>query len=475
MTIRRCSDTGNRPVTFSITFLGATEQVTGSLYQINAGDHVVLLECGMIQGRGEDEARNHKAFPLDPKAVDAVVLSHAHIDHSGRIPLLVRQGFGGNIYTQHATVELCEIMLPDSGFLHERDAEWQNKKRRQRGESYVMPLYTKADAEACLSRFRGVDYDHEQEVVPGLSVRFLDAGHILGAAVVELTYRDGSGERRLVFSGDLGTRDSPVMRPPAIVNEADYVVLESTYGDRLHRNLADTLAEFRQVIKAAREEGGNILIPSFAVGRTQDLLYLFSKHWQEWGLNHWNIFLDSPMAIQATEVYAKNRDLYDARFFETDTFRPRLPNLRMTRSPEESMSINRETAGAIIIAASGMCTGGRIRHHLKNNIGRAENHVVIVGFQAAGTLGRRLVDGAKTVTLWGDEYAVKARVHTIGGLSAHADQKDLLDWYSNFRSRPPVYLVHGETAAQEALALKLRHQNKAVVSIAKFGQRVELH
>ncbi len=461
-------------MTFSITFLGATEQVTGSLYQINAGDHVVLLECGMFQGRSEDEARNYKALPVDPAAVDAVLLSHAHIDHSGRIPLLVRQGFNGNIYTQHATVALCEIMLPDSGFLHERDAEWQNKKRRQRGESHITPLYTKADAEACLTRFRGVDYDHELEIVPGLSVRFLDAGHILGAAVVELIYRDGGRERRLVFSGDLGTRDSPVMRPPATVSEADCVVLESTYGDRLHRNLVETLAEFRQVIAAAREEGGNVLIPSFAVGRTQDLLYLFSKHWDEWGLRHWTIYLDSPMAIQATEVYAKHRDLYDAKFFETDTFRPRLPNLRMTRSPEESMAINRETSGAIIIAGSGMCTGGRIRHHLKNNLGRPESHVVIVGFQAAGTLGRRLVDGAKTVTMWGDEYAVRAHVHTIGGLSAHGDQKDLLDWYSSFRNRPPVYLVHGEPAAQEALALKLRDHNKAAVSIAKLGQRVDL-
>jgi metallo-beta-lactamase family protein len=461
-------------VTFSITFLGATEQVTGSLYQINAGEHIVLLECGMIQGRSEDEARNHKPFPVDPAAIDAVVLSHAHIDHSGRIPLLVRQGFSGNIYTQHATVALCEIMLPDSGFLHERDAEWQNKKRRKRGESYIKPLYTRADAEACLKRFRGVDYDHALEIVPGLSVRFRDAGHILGASIVELIYRDDAGEQKLVFSGDLGTRDSPVMRPPTEVHEADCVVLESTYGDRLHRNLAETLAEFKQVITEAREARGNILIPSFAVGRTQDLLYLFSKYWREWGLNHWTIYLDSPMAIQATEVYAKHRDLYDAKFFEDDTFRPRLPNLRMTRTPEESMAINQETSGAIIIAGSGMCTGGRIRHHLKNNLGRPQNHVVIVGFQAAGTLGRRLVDGADTVKIWGEEYAVRAQVHTIGGLSAHGDQKDLLDWYSAFRNSPPVYLVHGEPAAQEALALKLRDQNTAAVTIAKHGQRVEL-
>jgi metallo-beta-lactamase family protein len=310
--------------------------------------------------------------------------------------------------------------------------------------------------------------------VPGLSVRFRNAGHILGSAIVDLTYTRNGESRKLVFSGDLGYRDAPVMEPPSKVRTADIVMMESTYGDRLHRPYDETISELADVFSKARAAGGNILIPAFAVGRTQDLLYLLTKHCDEWCLRDWKVFLDSPMAIQATEVYSRHQDLYDAKFFESGTYQPKLPNFYMTRSTEESMVINRVESGAIIIAGSGMCSGGRIRHHLKNNIWRPDCHVVIVGFQAYGTLGRRLVDGAEEIRLWGDTYRVRSEIHTIGGLSAHGDQADLLDWYGSFDHGPPVYLVHGEPKAQVSLAAKLGEQYRVQASIAGYGQKIEI-
>lgn len=459
-------------MTFDVTFFGATEQVTGSLYLIRAGAHRVLLECGLVQGSREDEACNREPFPVPPDRLDAVVLSHAHIDHSGRVPLLVKQGYRGPVYTQHATRALCRIMLPDSGYLNEKDAEWENRKRRNK--AIVEPLYTRADAEVCLDQFHGVDYDEAREILPGLGIRFVDAGHILGSAIVEVSYSDGGTTRKLVFSGDLGYRDAPVMAPPTRLGSADLVMMESTYGDRLHRPYDETLAELGSVFEKARATGGNVLIPAFAVGRTQDLLFLMTKHCDEWGLQDWNIFLDSPMAIEATEVYSNHRDLYDVRFFEPDTHRPKLPHFYTTRSTEESMVINRIESGAIIIAGSGMCTGGRIQHHLKNNIWRPDCHVVIVGFQAYGTLGRRLVDGADEIRLWGDTYRVRSSIHTIGGLSAHGDRADLLDWYGGFENRPPLYLVHGEPKAQAALSAEMRRCYHSEVSIARHGQKADI-
>jgi metallo-beta-lactamase family protein len=457
---------------FELTFFGATERVTGSLYLIRAGSHTVLLECGLVQGSREDEARNRDSFPIPPDQIDAVVLSHAHIDHSGRVPLLAKRGFQGPVFAQHATVALCGIMLPDSGYLNEKDAEWENRKRRD--GSHVTPLYTRADAEACLSQFRGVDYDEDRKIAQGLSVRFRDAGHILGSAIVELTYTEGGESRKLVFSGDLGYREAPVMDPPEKIRSADVVMMESTYGDRLHRPYDETLTELCKVLEKAKSTSGNVLIPAFAVGRTQDLLFLLSKHSDEWGLRNWNVFLDSPMAIEATQIYSDHQDLYDVKFFEPDSHRPRLPKFYTTRTTEESMVINRIESGAIIIAGSGMCSGGRIRHHLKNNIWRPESHVVIVGFQAYGTLGRRLVDGADEIRLWGDTYKVRSGIHTIGGLSAHGDQADLLDWYGAFENRPPLFLVHGEHESQAALAAAVRKRYQSAVSIASYGQEIDI-
>jgi metallo-beta-lactamase family protein len=459
-------------MSFDVQFFGAAGEVTGSMYLLRAGTHNVLLECGQIQGSRKDELRNRRRFPLAVSKIDAVVLSHAHIDHSGRVPLLVRRGYAGPVYAQEATRALCGIMLPDSGYLNEKDAEWENRKRERKGLSPVKPLYTRVDAEESLKSFKSIPYGEVQEILPGLSLRYHDAGHILGSCIVELTHASGGRSRTLVFSGDLGHRDAPVMEPPARLTQADLVIMESTYGDRLHRPFDETIVELAELFAQARAGKGNILIPAFTVGRTQDLLYLMERHFDDWHLGDWQIFLDSPMAIDATAVYAKYQHLYGAKLFAPGATTPDLPNFHATMSTEESMSINRIRSGAIIIAGSGMCSGGRIHHHLKNNLWRPECHLVIVGYQANGTLGRRLVDGVPTVKLWGEKIVVKAQIHTIGGLSAHADQADLIDWYGHFAHRPPVYLVHGEPPAQQALAAELRSRLQAPVSVAEYGTRV---
>jgi metallo-beta-lactamase family protein len=459
---------------FDLQFLGATGEVTGSLYLLRTDTHTVLLECGLIQGAAEHEKRNRDPFPFSTGEIDAVVLSHAHIDHSGRVPLLVKRGYDGPVFVQNATKALCEIMLPDSGHLNERDAEWENRKRRRKGQNLVKPLYTLEDAERSLEQFRGVAYGETVEIVHGLALRFHDAGHILGSSIVELTYSGSRGSRTLVFSGDLGYRDAPVMNKPERIGHADTVMLESTYGDRLHRPITETLEELADVFEMARAAQGNILIPAFTVGRTQDLLYLMAEHYDRWKLDNWQIYLDSPMAIEATKTYSQFRKLYGAELFTPGSSRPDLPNLHITRTPEESMGINDIESGAIIIAGSGMCSGGRILHHLKNNVWRPECHLVIVGFQAYGTLGRRLLEGADTVRLFGDEYRVRIRTHTIGGLSAHADQADLISWYGGFHNKPPVYLVHGESGAQKVLAATMRDKLRAPVSIAERSQIISI-
>ncbi|MDH3351106.1 MAG: MBL fold metallo-hydrolase [Gammaproteobacteria bacterium] len=461
-------------MSLQLQFFGASGEVTGSLYVLRTGTHTVLLECGLVQGGADNEKRNWDDFPVAVEQIDAVVLSHAHIDHSGRVPRLVRQGYTGPIYAHEATKALCAIMLPDSGHLNEKDAEWQNKKNRGTGQALIQPLYTREDGEKCVEQFEAASYGEKVSIGAGLTLRYHDAGHILGSTIVELTCAEDGANRTLVFSGDLGYRDAPIMNEAARLTNADAVLLESTYGDRLHRSFAETIDELTGVFETARAAQGNILIPAFTVGRTQDLLYLMAEHYAEWNLDDWHIFLDSPMGIDATEVYSTYRDLYRAKLFARDTALPDLPNFHQTRTKEESMAINEIESGAIIIAGSGMCSGGRILHHLKNNIWRPQCHLIIVGFQAYGTLGRRLVDGAETVKLWGDDYRVRIRVHTIGGLSAHADQADLMAWYSAFENRPPVYLVHGESKAQEVLARKMRTDLDAPVTIAEREQKIKI-
>ncbi|HTL14977.1 MAG TPA: MBL fold metallo-hydrolase, partial [Thermomonas sp.] len=437
-----------------------------------AGGHRILLDCGMQQGSQEMEAANAEPFPFDPAGIDALVLSHAHIDHVGRLPLLVRRGFRGPVWTQRATAELLPVMLMDAASLAEGDAERRNR-RRAPGAPAVAPLYTREDVTAALGNLRMLPYDTREAILPGVEVALRDAGHILGAAIVEL-WADG---RKLVYSGDLGPRGTPILRDPAPVREADLLVMESTYGDRDHRERADTIRELGGILEDAWRDGGNVLIPAFAVGRSQELLYWFARHWDDWGLARWRIFLDSPMAGKVVKVYGNHHDLFDeqARAVWRDKPDPfHLPNLRITESVDESMAINRIGRGGIIVAGSGMANGGRILHHFKHNIGRRGTHVVFVGYQAAGTLGRRLVDGARWVRIHGRDYRVGAKVHTVGGLSAHADQRGLLEWYGHFEPKPRVALVHGEDKAREALAGEIGERHGIRADLVRAGDVLEV-
>lgn len=464
-------------MTINIQFFGAAGEVTGSCHMITVGKQRLLLDCGLIQGSHKDEDRNRAPFPFDPANIDAVVLSHAHIDHSGRLPLLVKRGFRGPVFTHRACRDLCGVMLKDAGYLSERDAEWENRKRERKGLKHIEALFTVEDARVSLGHFKGLTYGKKQEILPGVTLRLSDAGHILGSSIIELWLDDGDKTRKLVFSGDLGRFDMPVLEDPAIIRHADRVIMESTYGDRLHRSWEDSIREFHGVLDNATSGKGNILIPAFAVGRTQEILYLMAQNYEAWNLDRWLIFLDSPMAIEATRVFTENTDLFDAdatELWRKNNKTPLLPNLQISRAPEQSMAINKIRRGAIIIAGSGMCTGGRIRHHLKHNIWRRECQLVITGFQARGTTGRALVDGTRYIRLWGEEIRVAASVHTIGGLSAHADQKELKSWYANFDDRPPVSLVHGEERAISSLADCLRREFSAPVHTARPGELLEL-
>ncbi|HEY5665513.1 MAG TPA: MBL fold metallo-hydrolase [Gammaproteobacteria bacterium] len=457
-----------------IQFLGATGRVTGSCYLIRVGGKRILLECGLVQGSNEEEEENRASFPFDPAAIDAVVLSHAHIDHSGRLPLLMKQGFTGPIYTHHASRALCTIMLRDSGYLHEKDALWANRKRRRQGLPLLAPLYTQDDGEAVMHQFHGLAYGAKTEILPGFSIRLRNAGHILGSAIVEAWIAEGGVERKLVFSGDLGFVDAPVMPDPETVAKADLVLLESTYGDRQHRSVEATLEELEAVFAHRANSSGNIIIPAFAVGRTQDLLYLMAEHFDQWRIGNYQVFLDSPMAIEATTTYSQYRHLFDTELFRPGKPDTRLRNLTLSRTSQDSMAINEIDSGAIIIAGSGMCSGGRVMHHLKHNLWKYDCQVIIVGYQAHGTLGRRLVDGADQVRIMGEEIRVNARIHTVGGLSAHADQSGLVDWYRQFEGAPPVCLVHGEPDAQAELAGAIRTATQAQVRIPKRGETIDL-
>lgn len=460
-----------------LKFLGAAQMVTGSCYLLTVGRYRVLVDCGLIQGSDREEQRNREPFPFEPSELDAVILTHAHLDHSGRLPLLVKSGFKGPIYTHRATRDLCRIMLRDAAYLNEKDAEWDNRKRQRKHLPLVEPLYDQQDATRAVRRIRAVDYDEERTILPGIRFRLRDAGHILGSAIVELWVEAEGHERKLVFSGDLGHHGAPILRDPATIQDADLVLMESTYGNRMHRDWNATWEELGEVLHEARRSGGNILIPSFAVGRTQELLYGFLQHFDAWDIGRWEVFLDSPMAIAATEVYTAHPKLYDAdaRLAHQANGNPfRLPNLHLSQTAKQSMAINRIQSGAMIIAGSGMCTGGRIRHHLKHNIWRSNCHVIFVGFQARGTLGRALVDGAQEISLWGERMRVAATIHTIGGFSAHADQGGLLDWYGHFRNRPKLALVHGEPEAQDTLRQRVSEQFQTEPLVPSLGTEIDL-
>lgn len=464
-----------------LTFLGAIQQVTGSCYLLESREGSrVLLECGMRQGRREEEEANEQPFPFDPASIHAVVLSHAHLDHSGLLPRLVASGFRGPIFATQATSELIELMLLDSAHIQEHDAEWENKWRARLGKPEVKPLYNTVDTERALKRRQPLPYGQAHEVAPGISLTFHNAGHILGSAIVELEIHDHHLTRRLVFSGDLGNTCSPLMQDPTFLDRADVVLMESTYGDRDHRCSEETIDELAGILQQAHRDGGNVLIPSFAVGRTQDLLYYLGRFYHEGRLPQQAVFLDSPMAIRANQIYSRFHDQFDEhdraliQQHGDGDLRKWLPPLRITASPEDSMAINRIKSGAIIIAGSGMCTGGRIVHHFKHNLWRSECHLVFPGFQAAGTLGRNIVDGAPTVRVLHQRIAVKAKIHTLGGFSAHAGQSQLIDWVSHFDHHPELYLVHGELEKMKVLQSELKRRLNWDANIPEPGEQIAI-
>ncbi|WP_455234589.1 MBL fold metallo-hydrolase RNA specificity domain-containing protein [Thiogranum longum] len=464
----------------TLTFFGATQQVTGSCYLIQTASGRILLECGMVQGENTRDKEKQKMFPFYPSTVDAVILSHAHLDHSGLLPQLVADGFSGPIYVTDPTYDLLDLMLKDSANLYFQDLEWTNRHRLRSGKEPLEPQYTMDDVEHVLELRHSIDYGVLQEVIPGIELRYHDAGHIIGSAIVELDIRDGGKTRKLVFSGDLGNSYSPLMRDPDVLEKADILLLESTYGDRDHRPLKETLEEFRQALQTATEKGGNVLIPAFAVGRTQDLIYHLGQLYHDGALSQQSVFIDSPMAISASRIYERHTHLFNQdnpafRKVIDEGWDKWLPILRYTASPSESMALNQITGGAVIIAGSGMCTGGRICHHFKHNLWRSNAQVIIAGFQARGTLGRKLVDGATMVNVLGNEIAVKATIHTIGGFSAHAGQSQLLAWAEKFaHPRPRLFLIHGEIDKMLALQKRFVSDHDWDAYIPSLGELVHL-
>jgi metallo-beta-lactamase family protein len=456
-----------------LEFYGAATEVTGSCHILHVGGRRVLLDCGLIQGSRRDEERNRDPFPFDAAKIDAVILSHAHLDHCGRLPLLVKRGFRGPVFAHEASCELTAILLADAAHLAERDAEYRSRKTGKR----IKPLYTLAEGEQVMHQLKGKRYRQHFDVVPGVRARFRDAGHILGSCVVEVWVKEGETERKIVFSGDLGQYDTPILRDPDPVDSADIVLMESTYGGRRHRDREKTIEELGEIFTAARSRKGNILIPAFSIGRSQEIMYQLGKHFEEWNLRRFRIFLDSPMAIEASKVYWDYPHLYDeeaTRLRRENGGMPLLPNLTLSRATDDSMAINRIRSGAIVIAGSGMCNGGRIVHHLKYNLDRDETQVLITGYQARGSLGRRLVNGEDCVRIHGQTIRVRAAIHTVGGLSAHGDQDDLARWYEQIADRPPVYLVHGEADAQQAFARYLHGRCSAHVEVPSPGDVIDL-
>ena len=463
----------------TITFYGAAQEVTGSCHLLEApGLGRILLDCGMHQGGDAVERIQDEQFAFDPASIDAVVLSHAHLDHSGMLPRLCKEGFSGPIYCTRATADLLEIMLKDSVGLYLRDLERTNLRNSRRGKPLLEPIYTQDDVETVLTLCQGHRYTESISLGEGGSLCFYDAGHILGSAIVEICLQDKGREKRLVFSGDLGKADSVLMNVPARPGKADVLLVESTYGDRDHRGEADTVVQLRDILRDTWRAGGTVMIPAFAVGRTQDILFHLGCLYHAGELDHWEVFLDSPMAIAVTRVYdrwLKLLDGEDVRHLSDEhknSLEKFLPTLNMASSTDESMAINRIKGGAIIIAGSGMCTGGRIRHHFKQRIWDNRNTVVFTGYQARGTLGRILVDGARNIKMFGDDYVVKARIETLGGLSAHAGQRELLEWIDSFQPRPRTVLVHGEAQAQDVLADKLWHEQHLKVEIPTRGDSI---
>ena len=458
-----------------IQVCGAARTVTGSCYLVEVGDTRFLVDCGMHQGGDREEALNYERFAFDPDELDFVVLTHAHIDHSGRLPRLVKQGFSGPIYATPATCDLVEIMLLDSAYIQEMEAEWQTRKARRAGRTSVGPLYTQDDARKPIPLLEPIDYHVSLKSAPEVTMRFYDAGHILGSAFLELELEERDERVRVLFSGDIGQPDRPIIRDPEILEQADYLIMESTYGNRLHHNGPDPGEQLAVILEEAGRTGGNVIIPAFAVGRTQEIIYFLRRISEERGIDM-PIYVDSPLASRATEIYRRHRDVFDDEAWSLvgepgGIFDYR--QLHYTAGADESRALN-EKEGIVIVSARGMADAGRIRHHLKHNLWRPESHVVIVGFQAQGTLGRRLLDGVDTVRSFGEEIAVKARIHDITGLSAHADQEQLLTWASHFKTPRLVILTHGEPEAAMTLRGLLEERLQFEVAVANMNEVFDL-
>ena len=470
-----------------ITFLGATRTVTGSNFLVETNDKKFLVDCGLFQGQEKETLLNTEEFMFVPSDIDFVLLTHAHIDHSGRIPKLYKEGYRGPIYATKATCDLCSIMLPDSGYIQESEVEWLNRKRMREGKHPVEALYTAQDAIDSQVLFEPINYDEEIQITPSIRVRYNDAGHMLGSAIIEVWVNEDGEEQKIVFSGDLGNNNIPLLKEPSRIEEADILVLESTYGDREHINVENKAEEFLQIVSKTLEQGGNVIIPSFAVGRTQEILYELQKSKQSEDPEFRRefdevmdapVYVDSPLATSATEVFLNNLNVLDEQVQKDikDGKKPLdFPDLRFTTSVEESRALNENANRSIIISASGMCEVGRIKHHLKHNLWRHDSTILFVGYQAVGTLGRKIVDGAKQIKIFGEEISVNAQIKYIESFSGHADRKDLLNFIECFRRKPKqIFLVHGDEEAQLSLSDNIHDDFNISVEIPYRGDVYEI-
>ena len=456
-----------------LTFLGAAREVTGSCYYLETENGRLLIDCGMEQG---EDAYENQDLPVDPSQIDCVVLTHAHIDHSGKLPLLYKRGFRGPIYATTPTSRLCDLMLRDSAHIQEFEAEWRNRKAQRAGDEPYVPLYTMEDAKGAIGLFHPVEYNREVDVLPGLVARFTDAGHLLGSASVTLT--SAPENFTIVFSGDIGNSNQPILNDPVPLTKADFVVMESTYGDRSHGPRPDYIAELSQVIQETFDRGGNVVIPSFAVGRTQEMLYFLRQIKAEGrvkGHGDFTVYVDSPLAVEATSVFQQS----DVSSFDEDTraliksgINPiSFTGLKTSVTSDDSKAINFDRNPSVILSASGMCEAGRIRHHLKHNLWRPESTILFVGYQARGTVGRALVEGAKKVHLFGEEIAVSAEIRVLSAVSGHADNAGLMKWVSSFNPKPrQVFVTHGEEAVAQIFAGRLKDELGLTADVPYNGE-----
>ncbi|OPY57686.1 MAG: Ribonuclease [Pelotomaculum sp. PtaU1.Bin035] len=460
-----------------LQFLGAAGTVTGSCYLLETANTRVMVDCGMFQGPKEVRERNYGSFLVPPGSVDFLLLTHAHIDHSGLIPKFIKYGYKGKIFATAPTIELCEVLLPDSGHIQEMEVERKNRKNRRAHKALIEPIYNVKDAYKSLPYFSPAAYDEVIQLTPEIRARFNDAGHILGSAMIELWVKDGGSEVKLVFSGDIGRKDQPLINDPSLIDEADYVIVESTYGNRMHEQGDEEIELLHEAIWETYKKGGNLIIPAFAVERTQDLLYHLNLLMEAKRMPPMPVYIDSPLSMATTAIFQHNEQYFDCQasdLINKGRDPVQLPGLKFTKSSEESMSLN-EVSGAIIISASGMCDAGRIRHHLKYNLWRPESTVLFVGYQAVGTLGRLILEGKKTVKIFGDEIAVRAGIRSIEGYSAHADQAGLMEWAGNFKKPPrQIFVVHGEPESANTLARLINAELGYNAMVPAWQQVVDL-